>query len=127
VQLGWQGRKCVVVTFLWWFPFAAVAQALASDLFMLLILLFCRARYIVQCSSASLICARLWKPLALHMPSSFSLLGVNLVQSTRDVYWHFAQDLGSYKVLLLSHLLPREVSFTHFGVHNDGVIARCQG
>jgi hypothetical protein len=41
--------------------------------------------------------------------------GVDLVQSPRDVYWDFAQNLGCYEVLLLSHLLPREVSLAHFG------------
>jgi hypothetical protein len=41
--------------------------------------------------------------------------GMNLVRSSHDVYWEFAQDLGPYEVLLLSHLLPREVSFAHFG------------
>jgi hypothetical protein len=41
--------------------------------------------------------------------------GVDLVQSPHDVYWQFAQDLGPFEVLLLSHLLPREVSFAGFG------------
>jgi hypothetical protein len=40
--------------------------------------------------------------------------GINLVQSPRDVYGDFAQNLGPYEVLLLSHLLPREVSLAHF-------------